>query len=117
MGCRHTRVDSKGMMFTSRFLNLLQGRLALMNLEVIETQWLHHRETFLTTAFLAIGAALTLNSSSIEVTVSPAWLKPHSKRVKGRERGREQALPAVHHHGPGVWRIAGLDSAQEGQDG
>lgn len=30
MGCRHTRSVRRGMMFTRRFLNLLQGRLALM---------------------------------------------------------------------------------------
>lgn len=34
MGCRQTRVVSYGMMFTRRFLNLLHGRLALMNREV-----------------------------------------------------------------------------------
>lgn len=34
MGCRQTRELSYGRMFTRRFLNLLQGRLAVMNLEV-----------------------------------------------------------------------------------
>lgn len=34
MGWRHTRVDSYGIMLTRRFLNLLQGRLALMNRDV-----------------------------------------------------------------------------------
>ncbi len=34
MGCRQTRVDSKGMMLTRRFLNLLQGKLALMKRDV-----------------------------------------------------------------------------------
>lgn len=34
MGCRQTRVLSYGMMFTRRFLNLLQGRLALMKRDV-----------------------------------------------------------------------------------
>ena len=34
MGCRQTRVDSKGIMLTRRFLNLLQGKLALMKRDV-----------------------------------------------------------------------------------
>jgi hypothetical protein len=34
MGCRQTRELSYGRMFTSRFLNLLQGRLAVMKREV-----------------------------------------------------------------------------------
>lgn len=34
MGCRQTRVDSKGMILTRRFLNLLQGKLALMKRDV-----------------------------------------------------------------------------------
>lgn len=34
MGCRQTRELSYGRMFTKRFLNLLQGRLAVMKREV-----------------------------------------------------------------------------------
>lgn len=34
MGCRQTRELSYGRMFTRRFLNLLQGRLAVMKREV-----------------------------------------------------------------------------------
>lgn len=34
MGCRHTRELSYGRMFTRRFLNLLQGRLAVTKREV-----------------------------------------------------------------------------------